>query len=115
MKVSHFSILNSLLQIAIGIYFIRKGNAVVYIGIVPVVLGLVILPIQQSLQYEVKSALVVLAVLTLLSMSIYAYAFKEMLVISAVYVEKVLMVLILANFFTFVRALYPLLRRKVSR
>lgn len=110
MRASRFSIINSLVQIATGFYFVRLPESTVYLTLLPILLGLIILPMQQSIQHEVVSAVRVLAFLCMLSVGIYAYGIRELLQVSDFVEIKYMSVLLVINVLTLFAAAYTLLK-----
>ncbi|MFZ1791303.1 MAG: hypothetical protein WAT92_23455 [Saprospiraceae bacterium] len=74
MQIHHFNIIHALIQISLGLYGMKEGNPSVFLTVVPLLLGLVILPTQQSLQHKVKTAVRAVAIISCISLSAYVYA-----------------------------------------
>lgn len=112
MRVSRFSIINSLVQIAIGFYFVRLPESTVYLTLVPILLGLIVLPMQQSIQHKVVSAVRFLAFLCMLSAGIYTYGIWELLQVSDFAEVKYMSVLLVINMMTLFAAAFTLMRAR---
>ncbi|MCB0645014.1 MAG: hypothetical protein KDC49_00020 [Saprospiraceae bacterium] len=112
MRVSRFSIINSLVQIAIGFYFVRLPESTVYLTLVPILLGLIVLPMQQSIQHKVVSAVRFLAFLCLLSVGIYTYGIWDLLQVSDYAEIKYMSVLLVVNVLTLIAASFTLMKGK---
>ena len=112
MRVSRFSIINSLVQIAIGFYFVRLPESTVYLTLVPILLGLIVLPMQQSIQHKVVSAVRFLAFLCLLSVGIYTNGIWEILQVSDYAEIKYMSVLLVVNVLTLFAAIFTLMKGK---
>ncbi|MBK8632493.1 MAG: hypothetical protein IPN72_02555 [Saprospiraceae bacterium] len=67
MQIHHFNIIHALIQISLGLYGMKEGNPSVFLTVVPLLLGLVILPTQQSLQHKVKTAVRAVAIISFIS------------------------------------------------